>query len=82
MIQKVGLAFRVRDAAGTSAALKARCQKIIDYHQSPDAAHTSCGRAYASLCATDSVKADQLWNDAVDFLDSISPPRRRPRGPR
>lgn len=79
VIQKMGLALRVLDDAGTPAAMKDKCQKIIAYHQSAAAPHTNCGRSYARLWASDRAAAEQLWSDSVDFLASISPPRSRPR---
>lgn len=79
VIQKMGLAFRVRDAPATPAAMRDKCQAIIDYHLSATAPHASCGRSYAKLWADDPTTATQLWNDAVDFLASISPPRRQSR---
>jgi hypothetical protein len=77
VIQKLGLAFPVRDAAGASAAVRVNCQKIIDCHQSPSAPHTNCGRAYAKLWSDDPLRAQEIWNDAVDFLATISPPRHQ-----
>jgi len=79
VIQKMGLAFRVRDTPGTPATMKTKCQAIIDYHQSAAAAYASCGRSYARLWRDDQVTAEILWADSVDFLATISPPRRRPR---
>lgn len=76
VIQKMGLAFRVRDSAGTPAAVKTRCQAIIQYHQSSAAPHASCGRSYARLWRDDRVSAERLWSDAVDLLATISPPCR------
>lgn len=78
VIQKMGLAFRVRDAAGTPAAMRDKCQAIIDYHQTAAAPHASCGRAYARLWKDDQALAEKWWAESVDFLASISPPRRRP----
>jgi len=77
VIQKMGLAFRVKDTPGSPAAMKAQCQTIINYHQSAGAAYTSCGRAYAQLWQRDQVTAEQLWAESVDFLATISPPNRR-----
>lgn len=73
VIQKMGLAFMRLNDAGAPAATKDRCRRIIDYHQSPDAAHTACGRHYAELWRVDPIKAEEIWNDAVDALDKMSP---------
>lgn len=79
VIQKMGFAFRELERPGTPASLKAQCQAIIDYHQSAGAAYTSCGRSFAKLWKDDRATAEQLWSDSVEFLATISPPRRRRR---
>jgi hypothetical protein len=78
VIRELGLALRVRDAANTPPAMLERCRLIIDYHQTPAAPHASCGRSYVKLWGTNPQQAEQLWNDAVDFLATISPIRRGP----
>ena len=82
IIQKLGLAFRVRDTASTSELTRKRCQAIIDYHTSDGAPHTNCGRAFAKLWRANPTRAEKLWNKAVDFLATISPPRQRSHGGR
>ena len=77
VIQKMGLAFRTMHDAGASAATRGRCQTIVDYHLSEDSAHTACGRCYANLWAQDPVKGEEIWNDAVDALEKMSPLRVR-----
>lgn len=74
-IQKLGLAFRCHDSPGTGQTTRRRCEIIIDYHPSIEAPHTSCGRAFAKLWRSDPARAEQPWNEAVDFLLMISPPR-------
>jgi hypothetical protein len=77
VIVKLGLAFRERDRAGAPKARVKRCQAIIDYHMSDAAPYTNCGRAFAKLWHASPAQADKLWNKAVDFLATISSPRRR-----
>lgn len=77
VIQKMGLAFMRLNDPGVPGATRDRCQKLIDHHQTADAAHTACGRSYAALWAQDPVKAEEIWNDAVDALDKMSPLRVR-----
>lgn len=76
VIRELGLALQRRNAPDASAATRDRCQMIIDYHQTSAAPHTSCGRSYVKLWKKDPQQAEQLWNDAVDFLETISPIRR------
>jgi hypothetical protein len=74
VIQKMGLAFREGSRADTPANRKMQCQKIIDFHQSSTAPYSNCGRSYARLWRNDRATAEKLWDDAVDFLATVSPP--------
>ena len=76
VIQKMGLALRELDNATTSSPMRTRCEMIVDYHRSAAAPHASCGRAYARLWQRDRAAATRLWEESIDFLGTISPPRR------
>lgn len=77
VIQKMGLAFMRLNDPSVSPDTRNRCQKIIAYHLSPDAAHTACGRHYAALWQADPAKAEEVWNDAVDAIERMSPAKAR-----
>jgi hypothetical protein len=75
VIQKMGLAFMRMSDAGIPVATHDRCKRIIHYHLTADAAHTACGRCYAALWGSNPAKAEEIWNDAVDALERMSPLR-------
>jgi len=72
VIKAMWLAFFLLGDDRTTAEKREKYQKIFDYHQSERAPHTSCGRSYGRLCLADPAKAEEIFNGAVDFLESRS----------
>lgn len=76
VIQKIGQSFMLLGMPAISAQTKTRCENLIAYHTSDESQYSSCGRAFVKLWKSDPQKAENLWNESVDWLTTVSPPRR------
>jgi hypothetical protein len=68
LISDVYLALQGYDQA--SGADKDRIGRVIKYHESPNAAHSSCVRCFHSIYQRDATRAKELYVAAVAYLDS------------